>query len=257
MGDGKRVSNIKAYWNQFTPEEALKIRREQAEKGKRTREAKKDKLEEAKKKAEEFLPIQMANNLLAAEEAKWEPDQGTINTVVDLMHKGMDPGDIKRKIGASDKAWDKISKVLFNSVEPNIQDVALALYSAKLEAKNSANRMVKVLEYEIKIHKRNEKIKNKNSKNAWEKKLKPVIPSWLLSQLAKATQDKLNAENDYAKLLQLIGTHDKKNTAPTITIKTSIPRPGEAPVVESVVETKKGLSLEEAMKELRLGSDGS
>lgn len=251
MGEVKKKSNIRAFWEKMTPEEQKQERIRQAEKAKATRAAKRDKLEEAKRKAEEFLPVQMANNLIAAEDSQWVPDQGTINTVVDLMHKGMDPGDIKRKIGASDKAWDKISKVLFNSVEPNIQDVALALYSAKLEAKNSATRMVKILEYEIKLHKRNEKIQNKNSKEVWKKKLKPVIPSWLLAQLSKATQDKLNAENDYAKLLQLIGTHDKKNTAPSITIKTSIPRPGAAPEVESVVEVKKGLSLEEAMKELR------
>lgn len=249
MGD--RTSNIKAFWDKYSPEEQIQIRKDIAEKAKATRAAKRDKIIEAKKKAEEFLPIQMANNLLAAEDNKWEPDQGTVNMVVELMHKGMDPGEIKRKIGASDKAWDKISKVLFNSVEPNIQDVALALYTAKLEAKNSATRMVKILENEVKIHKRNEKIENKNSKELWKKKLKPVIPSWLLSQLSKATQDKLNAENDYAKLLQLIGTHDKKNTAPSITIKTSIPRPGEAPVVESVTETKRGLSIDEALKELR------
>jgi hypothetical protein len=254
MGDVKRKSNLDGYWAKFTEEEKKELRKKQNEKAKATRDAKKSKIEEAKRKAEEFLPIQMANNILAAEDANWVPDQATLNTIIELMHKGMDPGDIKRKIGASDKAWEKYSKVLFHSIDPNIQDVALALYTAKLEAKNSATRMFLTIEKEIKIHKRNEKIKNKNSSVLWERKLKPTIPNYLLAQLAKATQDKLNAENDYAKLLQLIGTHDKKNSAPTITIKTTIPRPGVDPEVQSVTEVKRGLTLEEAMAELKNGS---
>lgn len=254
MGEEKKKSNVELYWENFTPEQRAEARRKQVDKAVATKAFKKNKIEEAKKKAEEFLPVQMANNLLAAEDLNWIPDQPTINTVIELMHKGMDPGDIKRRIGASDKAWDKISKVLFHSIDPNIQDVALALYTAKLEAKNAATRMLLTIEKEIKVFKKNERLKNKNSSTLWMRKLKPVIPNYLLVQLAKASEDKLNAENDYAKLLQLLGTHDKKNSVPTITIKTSIPRPGAAPEVESVVETRRGMTLDEAMDKLKNGS---
>lgn len=250
MGDVKKKSNVEQFWAKFTDEERAEIRRKQVAKAVATKLAKKNKIEEAKKKAEEFLPVQMANNILAAEDANWVPDQATINTIIEFMHKGMDPGDIKRRIGASDKAWDKYSKILFNSIDPNIQDVALQLYTSKLEAKNAATRMLLTIEKEIKIFKKNEKLKSKNSKIEWMRKIKPVIPNYLLTQLAKANEDKLKAEMDYAKVLQLIGTHDKKNSAPSITIKTTIPRPGDAPEVQSVVETKRGLSLEQAMAEL-------
>ena len=254
MGEEKKSTGTMSFWSGKTPEELAQIRKDNTEKSKATRKRKRDAIEAAKKKAEELLPVQMANNMIAAEDSQWIPDQATVNAVVDLLTKGMDPLDIKRRIGASDKAWEKIAKVLFNAVDPNVQDVALALFTAKIEAKKAADKMVKLIQKEIRAHKYNQKLVIRHSNEAWMKQTRSTIPNTLLTQLAKATQDKLNAENDYARLLQLIGTHDKKAGSPTITIKTSIARPGDSPVVESVTETKRGLTLDDAIAELKNGS---
>lgn len=253
MAEKKQGSNIKDYWAKFTPEEAKQKREEQRLKRLKTMADKKSLKAETLRKAQEFMPMAMANNLIAAEDSTWVPDQLTIDRVVQLIQGGMAPEDIKLKLGASDKSWAKISKVIFSSIEPNVQDIGLQLYGAKLDAVKAAKRLVETIQKEIRSHKANQRLQNKNSKLEYVRKLKPTIPNFLLSQLAKATEDKLRAEYEYAKVLQMIGTHDKKNSAPTITIKTTIPRPGEKPVVQEVKEVRR-VSLEQAIEEL---SDGS
>jgi hypothetical protein len=247
------AANIKDFWDKLTPEEKDKLRKDQQIKRVATLRKRKEEKAEIMRKARDFMPLAIANNLISAEDSTWVPDQTTINRVVELIQGGLSPEEIKLKVGASDKSWEKISKVIFNSIEPNVQDIGLQLYGAKLEAVKAAKKMVKTIEKEIKAHKNNQRVKFKSSDIDYVKKQRPTIPNFLLTQLAKATSDKLHAENEYARILQMIGTHDKKNSAPTITIKTTIPRPGEPQVVEKVVTTKR-VSLEEAMAELSNGS---
>ena len=249
MAEKKKGANIANYWAQFTPEQAKQKREEQRVKRLKTMADKRNLKAEAYKKAQDFMPMAIANNLLEAENSTWIPDQITVNKVVALIQAGMSPEEIKIKVGASDKSWEKISKVIFNSIEPNVQDIGLQLYGARLDAVKAAKKMVARIEKEIKAHQKNQRLMNRNSKQDHIRKQRPTIPSYLLTHLAKATSDKLHAENEYAKILQMIGTHDKKNSAPTITIKTTIPRPGEQQVVEKVITTKR-VSLEEAMAEL-------
>jgi hypothetical protein len=253
MAKDRPMTNMEKYWANMTPEQAREKRMELARKRQVTMARKRNLIQQAYKKAEEFLPQAIANNLMAAEDSNWMPDQTTINRVAEMIKDGVSPDEIKVKVGASDKSWEKIAKVLFHSIEPNVQDIGLQLYGAKFQAVKAAAKMVKTIEKEIKAHKSNQKLDNKSSKQEHIRKRRATIPPFLLTQLAKATSDKLAAENEYAKILSIIGTHDKKNSAPTITIKTTIPRPGEAPIVEKVVETRR-VSLEEAMKEFGSGS---
>lgn len=253
MGEGR--SNIDKWRASLTPEQRKELHESNMAKARATRLRKQRELEEAHRKAKELLPIQIANNLLAAEDANWNPDQGTINAVREMIEKGLTTDEIKTKIGASDRAWQQISKFIFKSFEPNREDIGLQILQAKKDAVKSAQKKVELIEKEIRLVKRNERLRFRNSKTEWERKLQPQIPNYLLTQLSNAMDAKLEAENEYARLIKSFGFFDSKNNAPSITIKTTVPRPGAEHEVKEITQTKKVESLEDAMKELK--GDGS
>lgn len=249
----KKLTPIEVYWNSMSPEERTRRRAEMGQKLKETTELRRIKKAEIKRQAEALMPRVMANTLIEADDPNWTPDQGTTERISQLLKDGGDPGEIKTLLGISDKAWAKIIKVVYHSQQPNTESVASELYAAKKQAKLAADKMVKIIEKEIKNHNKNEKIRIKLLTNPQLRKQKPTIPSYLLTQLSKAVQDKLNAENEYARVVSQIKVFDKQGGAPMITIKTTVPRPGEAPVIEKITATKK-VTIEEAIKEFGSGS---
>lgn len=234
----KKPRGITEYVKSLTPEQKKEFYIQRGKKRRENRLAKqKIKEKEANSvyaKAELIVATKIAKEI--ADNAgvdMWTPDQDLTDKIISLVNAGVPYDEIRTLIGADARTWEKITKHVGHSQTPNKFSVASEVYFAKKKRKMEADEFLDILKQERKNHLYNQKQAAKKKKD----KARPTTPTALLSLLQSAHDKKYEADLDFGKLHTMMNAHDKKSQAPTITIKTTVPRPDHNQVV-TVTETK-------------------
>lgn len=215
----KHPNNIGKYFAGMTEEEKLQWRKESLRKAQETRDRKKVRMEELKKKAEELLPRILAEDLLMIEQESYTPRQETLTKVRELLDDPtMTFDELKRKhFGTmSEKGWAKLTKFLFSNQVANVEDLGNDILQEKRRAIKTLEKRIRMLRKEVKL----------SREINFEKHKKKIASQGLLEMMGEAEKELREYKLDIQKTLHEVKfAKEGKSGALSLHVHTSVPRP--------------------------------
>lgn len=213
----------------MSPEERKAFFERILEKRKATMAARKAKESELRVKAEEMAPIILAQEIIREGNENQRPPQAVIEKLKGLLSEGMTLDEMRKKIfpNSGEKAWNNLTKWLFQDHAPNAEALGLDILSVRRRAMRNTKAYLREIRREIKI-----------TKDEAKKKGKRYEILGLLDRKRQAEKDLANMELDIAKVLHTVGAvgSKAKGGGGGVTLNFSIPRP---PNVSKDVTPKK------------------
>ena len=238
--DTKKLPAVGQWLANLTPEERKQHYANLSATMKKHWEDKREQKNKAIEIANSLVPQVMAQKIAEDLGASSRPDPNLIMKFREVVGTGEPLEKIRVKYfkAINDDQWNNFKKYLFAEKVSQVEDLGNMLLSAQEKHRAILSRRKRELRREINQWKKSRRGDSKYS-----------APISLLNMLYETENKLLELDMDVPKALSTVDAVGNKKGAPSVTIVTNVPAPGEKPVVKSIKTVEK-MSVSEAMAKL-------